>query len=301
MKDELFEPLGLYHSMIDNGPYEDESIAQKYAPEGKIPYSDLICKGGGTHFASAHDLVRFGMFHLKNHLPDQKPLLSDEFLEEMQNSKTSAVSSYTIGWSILNKFGYRIVRHGGRVLGALSTLRLIPSEDIAVAVVGNGDAADVSSISDWVFAELLTQFNSYLKFKQALKSNSTARSKQFVPPSSLSGVWQGVMITCQDTLPVEIAVKENGEVRMKYIKSEASSEDGVLCKEGTIPRFYNKVFSAIFPLEIPTPFTNRHKHDVELNLKLRGEILSGYIIAGGWEPLKPHFDAPSYMRLEKEK
>jgi len=86
---------------------------------------------------------------------------------------------------------------------------------------------------------------------------------------------------------------------MKYIRSEECDEEGVLYEEGTTPRFSNKIFTAVFPLEIPTPFTKRHKHNVDLHLKLRGQILSGYINAGGWEPLKPHFDVPSYMRLEK--
>lgn len=301
MKEELFEPLGLYNSIIDTGPFDDENRAQKYAPEGRVPYSDHICKGGGTHFVSAHDLVLFGMFHLKNHLQDQEPVLSDESLDEMQNSSTSTVSAYTIGWSALNKFGFRIVRHGGRVLGALSSLRLIPSENIAVAVVSNGDLANTGLICDWVFAELLPQYNSFFKFSQSFKLDSKTVPEQFKPPSSLTGVWKGELITYMDSLPVQIIVKEDGEVRMKYINNEITDDEGVLFKRGTTPLFSNGIFYADFPLEIPTPFTKRYSHSVNLNLKLRDNILSGQINAGAWEPLKPHFDVPSYIRLEKVK
>ena len=36
-------------------------------------------------------LVRFGMFHQKAHLPDQKAILSDETLDEMQVSTSRSV------------------------------------------------------------------------------------------------------------------------------------------------------------------------------------------------------------------
>ena len=302
MKTEVFEPLGLSRSMIDTGPYDEEYIAQKYAPEGKVPYSDHICKGGGTHFVSAHDLVRFGMFHLKNHLPDQKTILSDKSIDDMQkNSKSStSISPYIIGWSILNKFGCKIVRHGGRVLGAISSLRLIPSENIAVAVVSNGDEANAPLICDWIFAELLIRYNIFLKIRETFISNNKSSSGQFKPPTALIGTWEGNITTYEGNLPVQISVKTDGEVRMKYITKENLDNEGVVHLEGSTPRFSNRMFHANFPLEIPTPFTKRHKHSISLHLKLSGNTFSGYVSAEGWEPLKPHFCVPFYMQIEKK-
>jgi len=299
MKTEVFEPLGLSRSKIDTGPYDEEYIAQKYAPEGKVPYSDHICKGGGTHFVSAHDLVRFGMFHLKNHLPDQKPILSDKSIDDMQNSLTSSKSPYRIGWSILNKFGYKIIRHGGRVVGATSSLRLIPSENIAVAVVSNGDETNTPLICDWIFAELLIRYNMFLKMRETFSGSNKGGSGKFKPSASLIGIWEGNIATFEGDLPVQLFVKADGEVRMKYLNKEAIDIEGVLPSEGSSPRFSNKIFNASFPLEIPTPFTKRHNHSVNFHLKLRGKILSGYISAEGMEPLKPHFCLPFYMRVEK--
>jgi hypothetical protein len=303
MKTEVFEPLGLSRSMVDTGPYDEGHIAQKYALEGKVPYSDHICKGGGTHFVSAHDLVRFGMFHLKNHLQDQKPILSDKSISDMQNrpKSTSSISSYIIGWSILNKFGYRIVRHGGRVVGSVSSLRLIPSENIAIAVVSNGDKANTPLICDWIFAQLLSRYKMIMKTREPFTRSKRSGSKQFKPPSSLIGIWEGNITTYERDLPVQVFVKADGEVRMKYINEENMDNDGVVPMEGSTPLFSNKVFHASFPLEIPTPFTKRYRHSISFHLKLRGEILSGYISANGMEPLKPHFCVPSYMRLEKIK
>ena len=299
MKTEIFDPLGLSRTHIDPGrPYDEEYIAQKYAPEGRVPYSDHICKGGGTVFASAHDLVRFGMFHLKNHAEDMQPILSDQTLEDMQNSK-SANTPYGIGWHSFNKFGYKIVLHGGHVVGSISSLRLIPSENIAVAVVSNGEEADTPKICDWIFAELLTRYNAFFKIREAFSGDNKNDPGRFSPPASLIGIWRGSIKTYEGDLSVQIIVKSDGDVRMKYLKEEDSENEGVTPVEGQISRFANAVFHASFPLEIPTPFTNRYRHSVNFHLKLRGNILSGYISAEASEPLKPHFCVPFYMRIER--
>jgi hypothetical protein len=57
-------------------PYDDSGIAQKYGEGKRLPFYDMDFHAGGSAWASAHDLVRFGMFHLRDHLPDQKPILS---------------------------------------------------------------------------------------------------------------------------------------------------------------------------------------------------------------------------------
>ena len=301
MKTEVFEPLGLDRSMIDTGPSEEEYIAQKYAPEGRVPYSDHICKGGGTHYVSVHDLVRFGMFHLKNHMKDQKPILSDNAIDDMQNSaeSTSPISPYRIGWSTSNRYGYRIVRHGGHVVGAVSSLRLIPSENLAVAVVSNGDLANTPLICDWIFAELLPRYRIFSKIRKTRTDSKQEGKGQFNPPASLIGIWEGKVTTYIEELPVRVSVESNGEVKMKYINEEDFDNEGIRHFEGWTPQFSYNIFNASFPLNLPTPFTNRYKHSVSFHLKLRGDILSGYISANGLEPLKPHFCVPSYMQLQR--
>jgi CubicO group peptidase (beta-lactamase class C family) len=299
MRNEVFEPLGLNRTMIDPGrPYNEIYLAQKYAPEGRAPYSDHICKGGGTVFASAHDLVRFGMFHLKNHAEDMQPILSDQSIDDMQNSK-SANTPYGIGWHSFNKFRYKIVLHGGHVLGSISSLRLIPSENIAVAVVSNGEEADTPKICDWLFAELLTRYNAFFKIREAFSGENQNVPGRFSPPASLIGTWRGSIKTYMGDLSVQVMVKPDGDMRMKYVTEEDSENEGVPPLEGQIPRFANAVFHASFPLEVPTSFTNRYSHSVNFHLKLRGNILSGYISAEAWEPLKPHFCVPFYMRIER--
>ena len=74
----------------------------------------------------------------------------DKSIDEMQTApeSISSKSPYRIGWSTYIKYNYRIFRHGGHVLGALSSLRIIPSENIAVAVVSNGEKANTPLVCE---------------------------------------------------------------------------------------------------------------------------------------------------------
>ncbi len=303
MKSEVFAPLGLTRTMVDTGPCSEEDIAQKYTHQGRVPYFDMICKGGGTVFASAHDLVSFGMFHLKNHLVSQKPVLSDISIDQMQSAakSRSPQSSYRIGWHISKRFGYHTVEHGGHVLGAKAELRLIPSKNIAVAVLSNGDETDTSKINDWIFSELLTRYK-FLSVLRNLFSGSTKTSpRTFSPPSFLIGTWSGDIVTYEKKHPVQITIEANGNARMKYVEKDNPDNTGVAPMKGTSLAFNNGIFTASFPLEIPTPFTKRYPHTAYIETKLHGTILSGYISAQAWEPQMPHFNVPSYIRLEKMK
>ena len=44
--------------------------------------------GGSAVWSSAHDLVRFGMYHLHNELPTQRPILTKGMVDEMHVDTT---------------------------------------------------------------------------------------------------------------------------------------------------------------------------------------------------------------------
>ena len=65
MRREVFLPLGLTRMSVHIGPRLDDFTATRYAPDGTpIPFYGFDHPGGSAVFASAHDLVRFGIFHL---------------------------------------------------------------------------------------------------------------------------------------------------------------------------------------------------------------------------------------------
>jgi CubicO group peptidase (beta-lactamase class C family) len=96
MREEVFIPLGLTRTSVHIGPGLDPFVATRYGREGlPVPFYDFDHPGASAVWSSAHDLAQFGMFHLKAHLPDQKPILSDESIDAMQ--KPTFTSDKNIG------------------------------------------------------------------------------------------------------------------------------------------------------------------------------------------------------------
>src|SRR5262245_46849617 len=141
MREEVFLPLGLTHTSVNIGPGLEKHQAVRYGTDGApIPFYEYDPPGTGAVYASAHDLVRFGMFHLKAHLPDQKAILKDETIDEMQKAtvNTGGKSGYGIGWQTGESPGGRhVVSHGGGMGGVRTLLRLYPAEKIAIVVLSN--------------------------------------------------------------------------------------------------------------------------------------------------------------------
>src|SRR5262245_22287166 len=114
---ELFSPLGMNDSFVPGQKKSnDPQRAIRYSDEGERladyltphpPASDI--------YASAHDLARFGLFHLSAHLADQKQILADKAILEMQQSTVPmGKDAYGLGWHIrIGPKGRRHVLHGG--------------------------------------------------------------------------------------------------------------------------------------------------------------------------------------------
>jgi len=146
------QPLGLTRTAVITAPYDEDYIAKNYSESGTVlPFYDNSTRGAGSVYSSVHDLIRFGMFHLKNNLTDKEQILSDKTIDEMQNT-VDPVSTYTLSWDVTTKYGYRIVRHGGGAWGARTSLQFIPSENIAVCVLCNGWS---KSSPDWNYTSNL--------------------------------------------------------------------------------------------------------------------------------------------------
>src|SRR5262245_23072102 len=156
MREEVFLPLGLTHTSVNIGSGLEKYQAIRYSGDGTpIPFYDFDHPGGSAVYASAHDLVRFGMFHLKTHLSDQKAILKDETIDEMQRAtvETGPNAGYGIGWATTEyPGGRRCVEHVGGMGGVAALLRLYPDEKIAIVVLGNALSTLPGQVMDQIVA-----------------------------------------------------------------------------------------------------------------------------------------------------
>src|SRR5258708_1666199 len=136
LRQEVFLPLGLHRSAVGVPPELAPYAAKRYGADGlAYPAYDFDHRGASAVYASVHDLVRFGMFHLKQHLPDQKAILTDRSLDEMQvaTARQDDGAGYGIGWRVYSTW----VEHDGGMGGVSALLWMVPTAGLVVAAVTN--------------------------------------------------------------------------------------------------------------------------------------------------------------------
>ncbi|MFO1248925.1 MAG: serine hydrolase domain-containing protein [Alphaproteobacteria bacterium] len=218
MRDAVFRKLGLTHTSIDVEPGLEAFAAIRYDEKGKpIPLYDSDHPGACAVYSSAHDLVRFGMFHLKDHLAGQAAILSDASIDEMHRStmntgtaRTNNGNGYGFGWGVGDNRadGYHTLAHGGGMAGVSTELILVPSEDIAVAVLINArDNDSAYPLANAILKVLLPKWQMPVRPQPA--------QVPFRPDATLLGTWSGTLHTYQGEVPAVLTVLPGGEPQVK--------------------------------------------------------------------------------------
>lgn len=263
MREEVFEKLGLTHTSVHVAPGLEKFQAIRYGGDGRpIPFYDFDHRGASAIYASAHDLVRFGMFHLKARLAGQKAILSDESIDAMQTrtAMSGRRSGYGIGWSIGDSAtGYRVVSHGGGMGGVSTGLYLIPEEKVVVAVLANSSTSLPHRVADEILAALLPKW-------KIGSPPPMPPTPEFRPGRELTGNWSGKICTYKADLPFTLRISESGDVEGRLSGRGARLSD---------LRWQDGILSGRFSGDIGTDDANRRPYYIQLSLKLRGNVLNG--------------------------
>jgi len=274
MRDEVFGALGMSHSSVDIGPGLETLAAERYESGEPVPFYEFDHPGASAVYASAKDLVRFGMFHLGDKLEGQKAVLSGELLAQMKDKKASTAPGrgYAIGWALNDDDnGFPSVAHSGGMPGVSTELKLLPTEDIAVSVLANGRHAAVYGIDDEVLAAVLPRYAEALKARRKPQPQPPAAPPKFTPPPALLGTWEGRITTYEGDMPLELVFEPDGDVRVRIkddletLLNRASLSYGVL--------------TGVCHGTIRTADARRAPHVLQFKLKLRGDRMGGFVSA----------------------
>jgi len=154
-------PLGLHDSFFDTDKARLAKGAVLYDElERPIPQYFTATPPSGELYASAHDLARFAMFNLKNHLPDQPLILGDHLLDELHKPVFSGPSgaATTFGWFLgETKPDLRVIFKDGGQPGVSTIMYLVPQENLAcVALANRSDNGEfVQILADQMAATVL--------------------------------------------------------------------------------------------------------------------------------------------------
>jgi CubicO group peptidase (beta-lactamase class C family) len=295
MRSEVFDPLGLDRTAVITAPYTENYIAREYNRDREVfPFYEMGARASSSVFSSAHDLVRFGMFHLKYPLADQAQILSDATIDLMQSS-IDAASDYRLAWAVQERHGYQLVRHGGASTGVRTSLWLVPSEALVIVVLANGERAQTPVICDCIMAALLPEYASRMVYGGPSNASTGETSQHEIPVDSLVGAWEGELVTYEGRLPLRLNYEANGEAWMTVI-GEASTAGAPVKSIGNPPSFSDGAFTARFPIRVHTGDAARYDHQMYVKLWFANGRLSGYALA---EAQGYSYNLPSYLGFTK--
>ncbi|MGI8554411.1 MAG: serine hydrolase domain-containing protein [Dehalococcoidia bacterium] len=267
LRKEVFLPLGLHRSAVGVPPELAPFAAKRYGADNvAYPAYDFDHRGGSAVYASAHDLVRFGMFHLRQYRSDQKAILTDRSLDEMQvaTAQQDDDAGYGIGWRVCPTW----IEHDGGMGGVSALLRLVPTAGIVVAAVTNSSRE--SPLSPGRIVEDVV--NLLLPPTPGTR-NSEPASSVSVPsgPTDLLGIWRGTVHTYGGDMPFQLNVLPSGEMHAQLGQQLEALVNSVTYENGYL--------NGEMVGEIGTPDAYRRPHFVWLDLKRRDNVLTGALIA----------------------
>jgi CubicO group peptidase (beta-lactamase class C family) len=270
MREEVFVPLGMTRASVGIGPGLNEYAATRYGVDGlPVPPYDFDSPGTSAVYCSAHDLVRFGMFHLKAHRPDQRAILSDESIDRMRQPGAADPMSYGIGWFVRDGTDYREVSHGGGMDGASAVLALVPSEGIAVAVLCNSAVSLPAIVKDRVLSILVPPRSGKDAPVPGQEPKRLAQTPQ--PEPTPHGEWRGSVHTYRGDLPLTLWFKDSGDVHARLGDQLKTLVNDVRLRDGEL--------TGLLAGDVGTEDANRRPYDLRLTLKRRGDRLTGDLIA----------------------
>jgi CubicO group peptidase (beta-lactamase class C family) len=227
----VFVPLGMMRSSVGLEPSLADFVAVRYGTDGlPIPPYETDHPGASEVYTSAHDLARFGLFHLKEHLADQVAILPDSLIDAMHKPTMSEGEDrgYGIGLETREMGGYAVISHDGDMPGVRTEFRLIPSERLVVVVLANAEDRIAPIVADEIMSVLLPKW-------KATENVTEAPRREFVPPLELVGAWVGRMVTDNSCTPIVLHVQADGVVRIRIgDQLETLLNDARFSKEGVL-------------------------------------------------------------------
>lgn len=270
MREAVFLPLGMTRTSVEVDPTLRDFQAVRYGVDG-LPVPPYVTDhpGASDIYSSAHDLLLFGMFQLKQHLPEQLPILSDSSIDAMHQPSVDegGGKGYGVGWETIHRNNITMLAHTGGMTGVQTELRIVPSEHLVVVVLCNAEIWDLpTNIADQIMATLLPQW----------KPSADAPHAPVVSPplpTTMVGVWKGKVATYERDLPMTLTVTPTGEV---HIKLGDQLESLVTHPHFTQDGFFRGILNGSLMIKDGV----RRPYVLTFGLKLRdSRTLSGEIVA----------------------
>jgi CubicO group peptidase (beta-lactamase class C family) len=270
LKREVFDPLGMRDTTLIASAATPPNAARKHDAAGKpLPDTENDTPGAGNIWSSAHDLVRFGIFHLDDR---SSRVLSAASKRTMQTYvEPNALypyydsSRYGLGWYFrTTSKGTRVVWHEGGMPGASSLLVLLPDHDLAAAVLIN--ANDRNDVAQTVANQLIASVEPNA---EPLTFVPTDGFTPYDAQTAFLGSWQGTLTIDGKPLRCTMTFESGGKITVTY--GEHTETFKALVN--------GDLLLGTFAATLPAEDVMQQPGYVLLRLVRRGDRLSGTMIA----------------------
>ncbi|NUP76012.1 MAG: beta-lactamase family protein [Nonomuraea sp.] len=153
LRERIAVPLGMTHVVTSPAEAITHRVAMGHltTPGGEIVKAPMWAMprsngpAGSTLTLTARDQLRFAKMHLSGGLaPDGTRVLSEESVRAMREPQASVPglepmqSHCGLGWGLWDWPDGPVIGHNGGTVGQAALLRLVPGQDVAVAILTNG-------------------------------------------------------------------------------------------------------------------------------------------------------------------
>lgn len=291
LQNHVFAPLGMKDSFFDTEIARRPEMAVRYGDTGKpLPFYLTGTPGSGEVYASAHDLARFAMLHLKDDLGAQAKILSDASLDELHRPQTLVAPNYWygLGWQVLRRSGKPdVLYHGGGQSGVLAEFVLAPSDDAAVIVLSNrrGNRPFFEALRDRIMRTAVPHW-------KGIPKQPNVPLQPLDPLAAYAGEWRGTLLAQGQRIPVVLTITAQGKGSFSLHGRAPQPIADLGLTEGWL--------SGETHGEVDSPDTRREKLDqLSFGLKLRGQRMDGEIVA--WRLTSENMTIlPFWTALEKQ-
>jgi CubicO group peptidase (beta-lactamase class C family) len=226
----VFRPLGMKDSFIDTPSRRAISVAVGYdVSSTRLPTFRNNTPGAGNAYASVHDLIRFGMFHLDQGSVAHPPLNREDVARMQANADPRAfqhyygAAYYGLGWYVRpDDGGHRVVWHEGGMPGASTIIKMLPEQGIVAVVLSNRtDANDLTqALADQLIAAILPNY-------KPAPLDPVASYVPYAGQPEFLGQWVGTISVDGVKLSCTLMMDSDGNGKIRYVdpaKPQAASE-----------------------------------------------------------------------------
>jgi CubicO group peptidase (beta-lactamase class C family) len=170
----IFDPLGMRDTGVDNGIDVVENLASGYRLQGgKLVHAEFVDMqipfAAGDLYSTTDDLARWeeGLFGGKLLRPDS-----------LKRMITPGMGDFGLGVVVKQKQGERVISHTGGIQGFVGDLRYYPDKRIAVIVLSNTESKETLALSEQLSKQAVSGSLSFSAPADALRAEILAADRR---------------------------------------------------------------------------------------------------------------------------